>query len=270
MAKKTNKTEHVLNLISKAKETNPTEDDDVEIETIDSKVTPDLSFVDLQLAHDTELSQKIKENLSQEEEPVHTQPLHEQSALEKVVMNAAKAVVEEETPREVIEEPSASMEEPVKEQESYVIQSNRKDVQVEPLPNLDATETPETLVIPEVPEIPVTPSTPVTPAHTETVENVDQQDVKKEAKEGYCYVNILEAIVKERVETYMRKFGVCTCPRCVADTIALTLNGLPAKYVVIDKNSGSPMFNYLETQYAGAVATQLSQACIVVKNNPYH
>jgi hypothetical protein len=156
------------------------------------------------------------------------------------------------------------MEEPALEQESYVVKSNHKDVQVEPLPDLDAIETTVT------PATPAMPSTPITPVQTEKVEIADKQDIKKEAKEGYYYVNVLESIVKDRVETYMRKFGVCTCPRCVADTIALSLNGLPPKYVVIDKKSGSPMFNYLETQYAGAVATQLSQACIIVKNNPYH
>lgn len=253
MAKKTNKTEHVLNLISKAKETNNTEDDDVEIETIDSKVTPDLSFVDLQLAHDTELSQKIKENLSREGEPVQAQPINEpQSVLEKVVMDAAKAVVEEEEPNIVGESTTVNMEEPPKEPESYVIQSNHKEVQVEPLPSLDEVDT-------------VT-----TNNSAQVVENGNKQETKKAPQEGYYYVNVLEGIVKDRVETYMRRFGVCTCPRCVADIIALALNGLPPKYVVIDKKAGSPIFNYLETQYAGAVATQLSQACIVVKNHPNH
>lgn len=265
MAKKTNKTEHVLSLISKAKETNNTEEDDVEIETIESKVTPDLSFVDLQLAHDTELSQKIKETLTQESDPVPPQPVHQQSAFEKVVMDAAKAVVDEENPIEVNEQP-ATMEEPVIDQESYVIQSNRKDVHVEPLPDLDALEEVETSPAP----VAQTPTPAPTLATTQAVENVNKPEIKAVAEERFTYVNVLEEIVKERVESYMRKFGVCTCPRCVADTIALTLNGLTPKYVVIDKKSGSPMFNYFENQYGGAVTTQLSQACITVKNNPYH
>lgn len=261
MAKKTNKTEHVLNLISKAKETNNTEDDDVEIETIESKVTPDLSFVDLQLAHDTELSQKIKETLTHESEPVPAQPVHQQTAFEKAVMDAAKAVVEEENPSEVNEHLSATMEDPEKEQESYVIQRNNKEVHVEPLPDLDALEEEET-----APAISETPA----PAAAKPVESVSKQETNLVEEKRFTYVNVLEEIVKERVETYMRKFDVCTCPRCVADIMALTLNGLTPKYVVIDKKAGSPMLNYLETQYAGAITTQLSQACITVKNNPYH
>lgn len=268
MAKKTNKTEHVLNLIAKAKEANVTEeDDDVEIQTIESKVTPDLSFVDLQLAHDTELSEKIKETLIEESDPVPEQPVHQQSAFEKVVMDAAKSVVEEEIPSQVNINESAHVEEPVIEQESYVIQSNHKDVHVEPLPDLDALEEIET-----APSL-ATPIPTPTPATTQTVESVNKQEVKevKEVEEErFTYVNVLEEIVKERVQTYMRKFGVCTCPRCVADVTALTLNGLTPKYVVIDKKGSSPMFNYIETQYAGAVATQLSQACIIVKKNPNH
>ncbi|MDD3571047.1 MAG: late competence development ComFB family protein [Lachnospiraceae bacterium] len=261
MAKRTNKTEHVLNLISKAKEANITEedDDDVEIQTIESKVTPDLSFVDLQLAHDSELSEKIKETL-EEREPVPEQPVHHQSAFEKAVMDAAKSVVEEETPSSVnANEPTTTGEQET-EQESYVIQSKNKDVHVEPLPDLDALE-----------ELKTEPSsTAPTKATTQTVEGVNKQEVKKVEEERFTYVNVVEEIVKDRVGTYMRKFGVCTCPRCVADTIALTLNGLTPKYVVLDSKNGSPMFNYLETQYAGAIAIQLSQACIIVKNNPYH
>ena len=263
MAKKTNKTEHVLNLISKAKEANLTEEDDVEIETIESKVTPDLSFVDLQLAHDTELSEKIKETLVKENDPMPSQPIHHQSEFEKVVMGAAKAVVEEVNPSQANENPSITMEEPEKEPESYVIQSKHKEVHVEPLPDLDALDEAETA------PLPVT-ETPSTPAADQRVESVNKKDVKLVEQERYTYVNVVEEIVKERVESYMRKFGVCTCPRCVADTIALTLNGLTPKYVVIDKKAGSPMFNYLENQYAGAVTAQLSQACITVKNNPYH
>lgn len=249
MAKKTNKTAHVLSLISKAKETYQEDDDDVEIETIDSRVTPDLSFVDLQLAHDTELSEKIKETLTQEDQSEQVQPAEEpQSALEKVVIDAAKSVVEEENPVVEDEVSRENEDNTEKEQDSYVVQSKRKEVQVEPLPKLDVAENVK--------------------KQEETTEPASEE-AKKDGERFY-YVNVLEEIVKERVETYMRRFGVCMCPRCVADTTALALNGLPPKYVVIDKKSGSPMFNYLEMQYAGAVVTQLSQACVIVKNQPNH
>ncbi|HCT63718.1 MAG TPA: hypothetical protein DIC60_00285 [Lachnospiraceae bacterium] len=253
MAKKTNKTEHVLSLISKAKETNQTEDDDVEIQTIDSKVTQDLSFVDLHMENETELSEKIKEKLVQDDQPVQVQSIHEPAnLLEKVVMDAAKTAVGDNDPSLVDEHTAKDREEPVKEQESYVIKSNHKEVQIESLPDLDASET------------------FVTVTDTGVVKSIDEHDVTKASGQDYCYINVLESIVKDRVETYMRRFGVCTCPRCIADTIALTLNGLPSKYVVTDKDSVSPMVNYFDTHYSGAVTTQLSRACVIVKNNPHH
>lgn len=253
MAKKTNKTEHVLSLISKAKEANQTEDDDVEIQTIDSNVTQDLSFVDLHMENETELSEMIKENLEQHDQPVKAESTHEPSnLLEKVVMDAAKTAVGDSDPSLVEDNASKDIEHPIKEQESYVIKSNHKDVQIEALPNLDASET------------------FVTVTDTGVVKSIDDCDVRKSLGQDYCYINVLESIVKERAETYMRRFGVCTCPRCIADTIALTLNGLPSKYVVTDKDSASPMVNYFDTHYSGAVTTQLSRACVIVKNNPHH
>ena len=64
MARKTNKTAHVLNLISKSKESHQTQDDDYQIDTIENIATNDLSFMELQLSNDKEISEQIKENLS--------------------------------------------------------------------------------------------------------------------------------------------------------------------------------------------------------------
>ncbi len=64
MARKTNKTAHVLNLISKAKEEHQTAEDNLEINSVNNNITSDLSFINTEISNDKELGEKIKENLS--------------------------------------------------------------------------------------------------------------------------------------------------------------------------------------------------------------
>lgn len=49
----------------------------------------------------------------------------------------------------------------------------------------------------------------------------------------YELKNHMEAVVKQALKEYMVKDTLpCTCERCLADILALTLNQLPAKYYV--------------------------------------
>ncbi len=80
----------------------------------------------------------------------------------------------------------------------------------------------------------------------------------------------MEHIVKEQVLEYMENFGCCTCSRCIADTMALALTNLPAKYIVVNDNDVSPLLNYYSTKYASLVMIELTKASIQVKENPHH
>ena len=57
----------------------------------------------------------------------------------------------------------------------------------------------------------------------------------KEPEPDYVMLNVMQRIVEDKIIYFMKQFDVCTCPRCKADTIALTLSGLPAKYKIVDK-----------------------------------
>lgn len=88
--------------------------------------------------------------------------------------------------------------------------------------------------------------------------------------EGYLFYNIMEKIVQEKAMKYMKQFGNCTCKRCEADTIALALSKLPPKYVVVKADSISPLLNFYEDHYAGQIIVEITKACIVVNKNPRH
>ncbi len=83
-------------------------------------------------------------------------------------------------------------------------------------------------------------------------------------------VNIMEELVYSRVPEMMTNFGVCTCPRCLNDVIALTLNMLPPKYVVTLKGQ---LFSKLATyanQHNADLFAAATKAFMMVSENPRH
>ncbi|MEY8356455.1 late competence development ComFB family protein [Lachnospiraceae bacterium 54-53] len=86
----------------------------------------------------------------------------------------------------------------------------------------------------------------------------------------YRYLNIMEHVVKSKVEEYMQKFDVCTCGRCIADVTALALTHLPPKYIVVEAPSASPLLNFYTNRFSQQVIVELTKACSTVKENPHH
>ena len=101
-------------------------------------------------------------------------------------------------------------------------------------------------------------------------EEQSPKEQKPEVMDGFVFYNIMESIVQEKAIKYMKQFGNCTCKRCEADTIALALSKLPPKYVVAKADSISPLLNFYEDHYAGQIIVEITKACIVVNKNPRH
>lgn len=92
----------------------------------------------------------------------------------------------------------------------------------------------------------------------------------QESEREFAYINVMERLVREKVMDYMEQFGNCTCSRCVADTMALALTQLPPKYVVINKETVSPLMNFYTQKYAGQITVEITKACIRVGETPHH
>ncbi len=87
----------------------------------------------------------------------------------------------------------------------------------------------------------------------------------------YHMVNVMEEVIgRYDLLDQMGKYGVCTCSRCFADVQALTLTHLPAKYVVVDGNPIAPIIGYYESKYRSRILTEVMKACILVKDKPRH
>ena len=116
----------------------------------------------------------------------------------------------------------------------------------------------EPVVVVEAPEPPETePETPFAPRETRL-------------PDGAICLNIMELLVDERLERYVRMFGLCTCARCLADARALALTRLPAKYVVLDSSAATPMTSLYRAKYESMVVAQVIQACKIVMESPRH
>lgn len=87
---------------------------------------------------------------------------------------------------------------------------------------------------------------------------------------SYQYVNVMEKIVNDEVIYFMREFDMCMCDRCIADTKALALTKMPAKYIVREKSAIPPLMNFYANKFIGYVTVELTKACTVVKETPHH
>ncbi len=87
----------------------------------------------------------------------------------------------------------------------------------------------------------------------------------------YHMVNVMEEVIRRYdLSGQIAKYGVCTCSRCHADVQALTLTHLPSKYVVVDGNPIAPIIGYYESKYRSRLLTEVMKACILVKDKPRH
>ncbi len=86
----------------------------------------------------------------------------------------------------------------------------------------------------------------------------------------YLCFNVMQALVEDKADKYIRMFGLCTCTRCRIDVIALALSNLPAKYVVAKPHELIPRLSIYEQKYNTAVVTQVMSACRKVLERPHH
>lgn len=102
------------------------------------------------------------------------------------------------------------------------------------------------------------PEEPVQPAREENL------------MEDITYINVIQALVEDKVDKYIKNFKMCDCRRCRTDVIALALTNLPAKYIVIPEHESVPMLSIYESRYSAAVTAQIIAACQKVYEHPRH
>ena len=111
------------------------------------------------------------------------------------------------------------------------------------------------------------PTAAASPMHNAVQE---LKSVSQNEPDDFICFNVTQALVEDKVEKYMKMFGLCTCNRCKIDVIALSLSNLPAKYVVARPHELIPRLSMYEQRYNAAVVTQVMSACRKVLARPHH
>ncbi|MBR5486086.1 MAG: late competence development ComFB family protein [Oscillospiraceae bacterium] len=89
--------------------------------------------------------------------------------------------------------------------------------------------------------------------------------VRKESTQ--IIANVMERVVLERLDDAFSKFKCCKCDRCRKDVVALALNKLPPRYIVVDEKDISSYAAMINT---AEVTTAIVQAVLQVRSNPRH
>lgn len=234
MAKKTNKTSHVLNLITGSQ-------------------PPVASSGETQPS--SSASGETQQEGSAAEEPVRVP-----SANVTVVDPREEGKLAEEIQKNLIRELEKEQEEKYAEEQPEQPQEQTKQTQEQP----EQSE--------EQPKIKVgTPVQEKTKEPESQEEPGSQEEQKQEARPGYRVVNIMyEILTPELILDALKSNGTCTCSRCQADVKALMLTRLPPKYIVADNTSVPMLLTYYNNKFRVAIISQSIRACMDVKERPRH
>lgn len=237
MAKKTNKTSHVLNLITGSQppvassgETQPSSSASGETQQEGSAAeepvrVPSANVTVVDPREEGKLAEEIQKNLIQELEKEQIEEQAEQPGEQ-----------EEQSEEQPEEQPEEQTEEQQEEQTE------------------EQTEQPKTNA-----------GTPV------QKEPEQQEEQKQEDGPSYRVVNIMEEILTpELILDALKSNDTCTCSRCQADVKALMLTRLPPKYIVADNTTVPMLLTFYRNKFRVAVLSQSMRACMEVKEHPRH
>lgn len=82
--------------------------------------------------------------------------------------------------------------------------------------------------------------------------------------------NHMEEVVFNLIDHVIVDMDVCKCEKCVNDIAAISLNSLPAKYVVTEKGELYSKVSLLKMQVEVDVITAITRAALLVKESPKH
>ncbi|MBP1579168.1 MAG: late competence development ComFB family protein [Oscillospiraceae bacterium] len=83
-------------------------------------------------------------------------------------------------------------------------------------------------------------------------------------------INVMENIVKDKLDEMLRTENCCKCDRCIEDMTALALNKLPARYVSTHNGELFSKLNSLVRQNSVDLNIAVAEAIACVSKKPSH
>lgn len=240
MARKSNKTAHVLNLLSGH----------------DTKKEPEKELeTDVKKDADPEPTEKIPQGkISVPDSP-------SVSIIDQTEKDPVAEQIQANLFQEFQKEHDMNPEESQKESREKEPEAELPTQESEPSTEPEATAEAETNAAVE-PELTIEAEPVAEPESTIVSE--------PEPEPEFVRINVMERIVSDKIIYFMRQFECCTCEKCIADTIALTLNGLPPKYIVTEPAAEAPLLSFYTNHFISEITVEATKACMTVKENPRH
>lgn len=83
-------------------------------------------------------------------------------------------------------------------------------------------------------------------------------------------VNVMEQIVSDKLDEFLKGEECCKCTRCLEDMKAIALNRLPAKYVSTNSGELFSKLNATVRQSAVDIDIAVTSAVSMVAKHPSH
>ncbi len=199
-------------------------------------------------------------------EPEIQEPVPEPSAQPAESKDESEAVSAEPSTVQMAEGEAFTSDIPGAAQESPSTEVALPALEQEPVEKPAAAES---QAVPEAQE-PV-PESSAQPATSEDGDEGISTDAPVQAAEDrIVFTNIMQTLVEKKVDRYIQMFGLCSCPKCVADVKAIALNNLVPKYIVTVPEEESPWVTIYEGRFSAEVTAQILHACKIVMENPLH
>lgn len=83
-------------------------------------------------------------------------------------------------------------------------------------------------------------------------------------------VNIVEEMVKQKVDEMIKSLDMCGCEKCRLNACAIALNNLPSHYVTTEKGALLGQLEDVEFNYQTNLTVEVMKALMTVKEHPFH
>ena len=294
MPKKTNKTSHVMDLLTNGASSEPNETGSDSAALADpaasaekknnvqsTTVIPSKVTVVDEGSRNDRLSQEILNNLSEELQKETGQAPAAEPAPSNKTMNpdeiaaafaAAQAPAAPTAPPAAEPAPSNKTMSPDESAAAFAAAqapaAPSTPPAAEPAPAAPAAPAPQAQTAPAA-QTKAAPAQPDKPTPRSIIPK--SQISENLTDDQYRFVNVMEQLIlRQDIHSFLKQYNVCTCRRCMSDVCALALTGLPSKYVVVSNDSLSPLLSYYESKYKIYMLTELIKACNLVREHPRH
>jgi len=92
----------------------------------------------------------------------------------------------------------------------------------------------------------------------------------KNDKGELVLINIVEDMVRQKVDELIKDLDMCNCNRCRLNACAIALNNLPPHYATTERGALLGELEDISINYQANLTVEVTKALLIVKEQPLH